>query len=109
MIKFYPVKMFRGGTIEYNGRIIETVEECAEIMNSMAKRLVEAQAKLPRWIPVSERLPKHTQKIVICTQFEELVAEFYMDRFTVVDSDGCHFDAGGVTHWMPLPERPEGE
>ncbi len=65
----------------------------------------------PKWIPVSERLPDQFQYVDIWTKGH--------DRLT-----GCHFDGEvfeaelfgeeeyfepikHVTHWMPLPEKPE--
>ena len=86
----------------------EIVYLCEPHCSSSADKLMlKIKSLAPRWIPVSERLPKHLQEIIFRTEFEILCGEFYLNRFTVLDYDGICFDAEGVTHWMPLPESPE--
>lgn len=76
-----------------------------------------ALAKVPKWISVDERLPRKDQSVYILirgrvsypakfySEEEKLFAAFTGDGFFMV---GCDRD-GGVTHWAPLPELPEGE
>lgn len=82
-------------------------EHLASMVEELEQRLAAAEAKLPRWIPVGERLPEHNQLIAMLTEHEKLCGEFYLDRFVVRDFTGVCFDASCVTHWMPLPEPPE--
>lgn len=69
---------------------------------------------IPRWIPVTERLPEEEgQYLVSCdSDFAIEVARFYID-----DEDdeedrwwGCDWnDPEDVVAWMPLPEPYKGE
>ena len=65
---------------------------------------------MPRWIPVSERLPEvdATVLVVIETprgQHVSFLSRHKQDGFwTHPDGD---VDDINVTHWMPLPEPPE--
>ena len=58
---------------------------------------------LPRWIPVTEKLPKtHTPVLVSDSQNRVCIREHLWG--------GCWSqDKIDVTHWMPLPEPPEVE
>jgi hypothetical protein len=67
---------------------------------------------LPRWIPVSERLPEHQDTVL-------LYVEDYGEWITLGQRSGDGWyvneaaEGGGpkpldrFTHWMPLPEPPE--
>lgn len=50
----------------------------------------------PKWIPVTERLPKPFVTVLTCF----LGGVYFGYRQPNVDWEG-------VTHWMPLPEPPE--
>ena len=55
-----------------------------------------------KWIPVTERLPKHGQEVIIYTgnilKPTVLAYQFWNPKYDT----WCH-----VTHWMPLPEPPK--
>ena len=81
----------------------------------VAKESVELLER--RWIPVTERLPEYGVRVLATDMYEEddcigiWTREEYPD-----DPDGCWIDERGwwhscddVTHWMPLPGRPEAE
>ena len=84
------------------------------------------RAKLPRWIPVTERLPHATESCYVLVACRGgLVREtlfvpdsvFFKRRFThpfspdaVSDLFECGAEFGYVvTHWMPRPAAPEQE
>ena len=61
----------------------------------------------PRWIPVTERLPKYNTFVIVFA--EGIVGEAVLD-----DADYWYWagtdeyePAINVTHWMPLPEPPK--
>ena len=66
------------------------------------------EAGKPKWIPVSERLPKGGE-IVLCNtkyflevlQWDER-ADMWVDQYR-------SYQKNYVTHWMPLPEPPKGD
>ena len=79
------------------------------------------EAKVPKWISVEERLPEHGTDVLVLTAPGTLslgqncvVAEYIHPR---MEKSGVfiNFYAGyddknilAVTHWMPLPEPPDG-
>jgi len=79
----------------------------------IAKQLApEIEKLMPRWIPVSERLPDEGQMVDITTIHG--VRRTGME--TIVRSDGamqfgddeCTYYACQVTHWMPIMKGPMG-
>lgn len=73
---------------------------------------------LPRWIPVSERLPERGERTLVRCLGKLYGPQTYVGTFCEVpfpagcglhrywDSDECDTYLS-VTHWMPLPEPPE--
>jgi len=62
---------------------------------------------LPRWIPVSERLPEDGKRVLAVTRVGGLaeVGEFtFNSRGEWFSTD---YGSWNATHWMPLPEPPE--
>ena len=60
---------------------------------------------LPRWIPVTERLPEPMKDVVLFMRYGEYkqLSEFAVGYYDDKLSDFSYCD---VTHWMPLPEPP---
>lgn len=88
--------------------------ECS-IIDAQAKEIEKLRAQLPRWIPVTERLPEYGVRVLATDMYEGddytgiRTREEYPD-----DADGCWYDERGrwypiddATHWMPLPKTPE--
>lgn len=79
---------------------------CHATRKAYEQRLAEAEEKLPRWIPVSERLPKECHAVLICKDGNEtsygyrLSGDWYEENVRLAAYDIT------VTHWMPLPEPP---
>jgi len=86
----------------------DAIEELqAQLMysNDVAKAIAE---KVPRWIPVTERLPCLTTPVLATDGIEVDISWMYgvpprwITSFTAIDEDK-------LTHWMPLPQTPKGK
>lgn len=77
-----------------------------------AKRTIAAHvaaARDPRWIAATEQLPKPFESVLLHLPEEAplpTVHEGYIDNEGDWHRLSC-FDAGCVTHWMPMPSAPE--
>lgn len=81
---------------------------------AIADHLIANGVTVQKWIPVTERLPNKNED-VLCYR-DGHIGEL-MDVYTYVDdkywedSYGylCRAEDEGITHWMSLPELPQGE
>lgn len=107
---------------------------CAtDLIEQQAARIAELEAKVPRWIPVTERLPEANEgnlsgiaMVLVTVQPYFLTDEPATPYATsaAYDIEQRIFDVGGlgainavpfesdkprltITHWMPLPEAPK--
>ena len=90
----YLVKTAESVGIEgVNEYVPISVETCVEIMRRL-------DAKIPRWIPVSERKP-NPGEYVLCTVDSAFI------RVIIASYNPKHeyWDNGVILAWMPLPER----
>lgn len=71
-------------------------------VRELQKKLAEAEAKIPRWIPVGERLPDPEENPVV------LMIDSCEDVYSCPAQD-ARWLVSGCTHWMPLPNPPEEE
>ncbi len=60
---------------------------------------------MSEWIPVTERLPEHTNTVIVCDEH----GVWFANRENKLE--GWYDTCGGgvmenITHWMPLPEPP---
>lgn len=61
---------------------------------------------LPRWIPVTERLPEKNV-LVLCACRANIFCVMKWDGVDWYENPTHVYMSGFVTHWMPLPEPPE--
>ena len=74
----------------------------------------------PKWIPVSERLPDNDDEVLVIINYTEqpIMAYFKHEKWfgslaTRDEMKSCSaddpelLDSDWVTHWMPLPPKPE--
>lgn len=99
----YPHFSYSGsGACDHCGAVW-TYDEGDTLTDDSLRRLWE---KVPRWIPVGERLPEEEQDVVVFTNEGTHVAALDEDGIWCPShGDGWMFPE--VTHWMPLPEPPE--
>lgn len=68
-----------------------------------------------KWIKCSEQMPEDQSSVLAYDSFmkAQVVAEYFpnFDSWCVQDLDEYdHFiESKDVTHWMPLPPKPEGD
>lgn len=85
-------------------------QEAAVLIEQQAARIAELEAKVPRWIPVTERLPEVHQNT---RKSEAMLVYTRRKLFMVAIWNGIDWlapmdfwDAWGdeIVYWMPLPE-----
>ena len=85
------------------------------IIQDLRRENAELRARVPEWIPVTERLPEPKHEFDARNWYlvalsngvvKELAYEFHNHS---VFGYGWRETAYPVTHWMPLPEPPKGE
>lgn len=69
-----------------------------------ADYLIENGVTVQRWIPVTERVPKHMQPVLVCRN-DGKVEQGYKDVNDWWKVYGTRTKK--ITHWMPLPEPPK--
>lgn len=76
---------------------------------TLAVKALEAQ----KWIPVTERLPKTSEDVIVFA-YGNMIRIWSLERmhYTTADvywecEDGSNEEVDVVTHWMPLPEPPK--
>ena len=68
------------------------------------------ESRIPRWIPVSEKVPEANSRVLICTNsgWEDVgYVSFHEDSISFYKDMHCKVRIYGITHWMTLPEGPE--
>ena len=101
-------------------KLIELLEEAEGLVNNdvpsleqKADHLIASSVTIQKWIPVTERLPKEGESVLVFgywhEKFQPLMCYLSPHRkgewFTTVAGQQVY----DVTHWMPLPEPPKGE
>lgn len=110
--------------------------KAADLIEQQAARIAELEAKVPRWIPATERLPEAKEgnwsgiaRVLVTVQPYCFLADEPATPYVTsaaYDIEQRIFDVGGlgtvnavlfesdkprltITHWMPLPEAPKEE
>lgn len=81
----------------------------------LQKEIEMLRGQLPRWIPVTERLPEYGVRVLATDMYEgDDYTEIRTREEYPDDADGCWYNEWGrwyaiddATHWMPLPKTPE--
>lgn len=77
--------------------------DVADLMGNHAMAICKL-AMVPKWIPVTERLPRNYQTVIIYDGDVD-VALYCYDRFEEIGGQ-VPDRIDGVTHWQPLPDAP---
>ena len=80
-----------------------------EHQSGFADGQIAANRKKPRWIPVTERLPKYGERVLVFGGVTMYVAYYDKNRYGGESwhklNSKSHYC--NPTHWMPLPEPPK--
>lgn len=86
------------------------VARAADCIEKLRARVAELEAQVPKWVPVSERLPESTTVLCIDKNANIHLAWHQPNRVGKPYQWDCDtYDADHVTHWMPLPAAPKEE
>ena len=86
-------------------RTLEHNYNVAVSFNENQAKYIESLGVLPKWIPVTERLPEYERPVLGWDAdflYSHIVNFVYGQFFDDID-----MSAVKVTHWMPLPEPPK--
>lgn len=95
-----------GGTGEVLRKAVDAIEGLLEI----SKRYYALLEKMPRWIPVEERLPEKYDcyYLVVLNNWNTDFCLYTKEKGFGMYITPKWWDANDeVTHWMPLPESPK--
>ena len=81
--------------------------EAADLIKQQEARITRLEAKVPRWIPVTEKIPPDQEEVLVQTRSKNGVRN--VDKGYWAIDHFIHRGRAEVTHWMPLPEPPETE
>ena len=85
----------------------DAIEELESACNRYEKDYKDLCAYLPKWIPVTERLPSGRVEVLVSSGiFAPLIEVAFYDGLFYSAWDG-KTEIVAVTHWMPLPEPPK--
>ena len=79
--------------------------KAADLIEQQAARIAELEAKVPRWIPVTEKIPPDQEEVLVLTRSKNGVRN--VDKGYWAIDHFIHRGRAEVTHWMPLPGWPE--
>lgn len=75
------------------------------------KEVERLKAQVPRWIPVTERLPERADEVLIAyrEEYDDWTEEYAVSTATYMPRAGrWDYDHLKITHWMPMPQPPKG-
>lgn len=97
---------------EHDGETLEINQNGATKWRAGEKdqAALDNELKNARWIPCSERMPEAEVPVLVCSEHRTVYIADWNGEAWEYENDmgdyvGCDFKH---THWMPLPEPPEG-
>lgn len=82
----------------------------ANMIEQLTAENTALRKKIPQWINCKDELPPLEQEVLIRTKWRDIYnrrLHKYLDGVELFTPGGLE-PINGVTHWMPLPEAPEG-
>ena len=78
---------------------------------NLADHLIANGVTVQEWIPVDDRLPEDWTDVLVSSRFGFLETAVYTGNPGKwrIGWNGDMLEADSITHWMPLPQPPEGE
>ena len=87
---------------------VETKDNCRIADHLIANGVtLDNQVSSSKWIPVSERLPKRNEKVLVCDAREDYVSMWECFDGGLWLGDEIIWETEDITHWMHLPELPK--
>lgn len=82
---------------------------------ALQQEIEKLRGQLPRWIPVTERLPELDELVLVIASGkpkENITLDGAIELATLYSDGWCletwpEWTGANVTYWMPLPEPPE--
>lgn len=80
-------------------------QNAADLIEEQAAKIKELEEKVPRWIPVTEKIPPDQEEVLVLTRSKNGVRN--VDKGYWAIDHFIHRGRAEVTHWRPLPEAPK--
>lgn len=95
-----------------NAETLDVLMKAADAIEELMRRCEQFQyMPPPAWIPVTERLPKYGERVLVFGGVTMYVAYYDKNRYGGESwhklNSKSHYC--NPTHWMPLPELPKEE
>lgn len=99
------MRLIDADALPYENQVLSTDEEwCLKVADIDAAPTIEQ----PRWIPVTERLPKSRMAVLGVLWRNTVDIVWYDKDDGVWQNEWVNaYNDGEVTHWMPLPTPPK--
>ena len=91
---------------------VDAIEELSRDLDSMNEANIALYGALPKWIPVSEKLPEEYVNVLVFLRSLDWNSIYYSIDHLMEDGQWWKASTSWkheVTHWMPLPEPPKEE
>lgn len=81
----------------------DAIEEAEMNIKHLERDYKELCSYLPKWIPVTKKLPEKDGKFIALAYSEANTMDYYYGHWMYMGTEYTRV----VTHWMPLPEPPK--
>ena len=77
------------------------IRDATNLIEAQAAEIEKLKALVPRWIPVTDKIPPDQEEVLVLTQSKNGVRN--VDKGYWAIDHFIHRGRSEVTHWMPLP------